>query len=196
MKFLSILSCLLLLGTTRFSAQQEEQNDHKLYLKGNALFAPALVLNAGAEYQISPKQTLQADFLISPWKSFAGNHMQIYMGHVEGRHYFKSAMDGFYLGLNVGFGLYDLTKWNYIGTDKFQRGFNFMVGGTLGYQWQIHEKWNLDAFIGGGTSQGMYHGYEQVPPDKWIRYDKAKDWNKSGEWLPYRGGLMISYKLN
>ncbi len=27
-------------------------------------------------------------------------------------------------------------------------------------------------------------------------YEKAEKYNKSGEWLPYRGGLMITYKLN
>ncbi len=188
-------SLLLALSLGALSAQ-ESDSPKSLYLKGNALLAPVLIFNVGAEYQLSQRQTLQVDALVSPWKSFRGNHMQVYMGHVEGRHYFRSAFDGLYVGVNAGFGLFDLTKWNYLGTDKFQRGFNFMFGASLGYQWQLNEKWNLDAFLGGGTSQGLYHGYEQVPPDSWIRYDEAEKWNKSGEWLPYRGGLMVSYKLN
>jgi hypothetical protein len=51
----------------------------------------------------------------------------------------------------------------------------------------------LDIFAGGGWHQGFYHGYynDGTPG----RYEKAPNWNKSGEWLPYRGGVMISYKL-
>lgn len=186
----SLLFCLLGL----FQAQSGKE-PKALYVKGNPLLATILITNVGLELELSDKYTLQADGLISPWKSFAGNHMQVYMAHVEGRYYFKEAFDGWFLGLNTGFGLYDLTKWNYIGTEKFQRGFNFMFGATVGYQWELSERWRMEAFLGGGTSQGLYHGYEEVPPDHWIRYDGAKDWNKSGEWLPYRGGLMISYQI-
>lgn len=190
-KCLAVFVSLLSIGV--FS--QETSEPKALYIKGNALLAPVLITNIGIEKELSEKFTLQVDGLISPWKSFAGNHFQIYMGHVEGRYYFDKAFDGWFVGLNAGFGLFDLTKWNYRGTEKFQRGFNFMFGGSVGYQWELSEKWNMEAFLGGGTSQGLYHGYEEIPPDRWIRYDGAKDWNKSGEWLPYRGGIMISYKI-
>lgn len=188
--FRCILFCFLLCSTF-LSAQ----NEKTLYVKGNALLLPVAVINVGFEYQLSDKYTLQMDGLISPWKSFNGNHAQIYMAHAEGRYYFNEVFRKWYVGINAGFGLFDLTKWNYIGTDKFQRGYNFMLGATVGYQWQLSEKWNLDAFLGGGTSQGFYHGYADVPA-RWIRYDDAEGWNRSGEFLPYRGGIMIAYKLN
>lgn len=172
-----------------------QEQDKSVYLKGNVLTLPVLVFNAGAEFQLSEKYTLQMDGFVSPWKSFAGNHAQIYMGHIEGRYYFDQAFNKWYVGANTGVGLFDLTKWNYHGTDKFQRGFNFMLGVTVGYQWQIKENLNMDIFIGGGNSQSFYHGYEEVPPDKWLRYDVANGWNKSGEILPYRGGIMLSYKI-
>lgn len=171
-----------------------QNTDHAVYLKANALFLPIGVLNAGAEYQLGPKYTLQADFLASPWKSFAGNHAQIYMGHLEGRYYFSEVFKKWYIGANAGAGVFDVTKWNYRGTDKFQRGFTLMLGATAGYQLQLKENLNLDFFLGAGTVQSFYHGYEDVPPN-FIRYDKAKKWNKSGEFLPYRGGVMLSYKI-
>lgn len=171
-----------------------QQNEKALYVKGNALILPIAVLNAGFEYQLSDKYTLQADGFISPWKSFAGNHAQIYMAHLEGRYYFKEAFNKWYIGANTGFGLFDITKWNYSGTNRFQRGYNIMFGATVGYQFQWKENWNVDIFLGGGTSQGFYHGYENVPPN-WIRYDDAQGWNRSGEIIPYRGGIMIAYKI-
>lgn len=165
-----------------------------LYVKGNALFAPVGMLNAGFEYQLSDKYTLQADGFISPWKSFAGNHAQVYMGHLEGRYYFEEAFKHWYVGVNGGTGVFDLTKWNYAGTEKFQRGFTFMIGAAVGYQIPWKERWNIDIFLRGGTAQSFYHGYESVPPS-FVRYDTAKGWNKSGEFLPYGGGVMISYKI-
>lgn len=188
-QFLTSFFALFLLGNVK--AQEEKS----LYIKGNALLAPIGVVNVGLEKQLSKKYTLQGDVLISPWKSFSGNHMQVYMGHLEGRYYFNEAFKHWYVGINTGFGLFDLTKWNYRGTEKFQRGFNIMAGATVGYQFQWKERWNIDIYLGGGISQGFYHGYESVPPDSFIRYDDAKGWNRSGEILPYRGGVMISYKL-
>lgn len=172
-----------------------QEKEHHLYVKGNALLLPIGVINAGVEYQLSKKYTAQSDFFISPWKSFAGNHAQIYMGHVEGRYYFKEAFKGWYIAANAGAGVFDITKWNYVGTEKFQRGFSLMLGATAGYQMMWKERWNIDFFLGGGTSQGFYHGYEFVPPS-FTRYEyDGRKWNKSGELLPYRGGIMVAYKI-
>lgn len=191
-KFLTGFLTLFLLGNLN---AQEQENEKSLYIKGNALFLPVGMLNVGLEYQLSKKYTLQGDVFVSPWKSFAGRHAQIYMGHLEGRYYFQEAFKHWYLGVNGGFGVFDLTKWNYSGTEKFQRGFSLMLGATVGYQFQWKERWNIDVYLGGGTSQGFYHGYENVPPDSFVRYDGEQKWNKSGELIPYRGGIMISYKL-
>jgi hypothetical protein len=50
----------------------------------------------------------------------------------------------------------------------------------------------LDYFLG-GNQQGFYHGYYLSTGE---RYETAKNWNKSGEWLPYRGGVMVSYRID
>ncbi|MGS0749174.1 DUF3575 domain-containing protein [Halpernia sp. GG3] len=185
------LGLTLLFFTLSFFAQKQKA----LYVKGNALFLPIGILNAGLEYQLSTHYTAQADFLISPWKSFAGSHAQVFMGHLEGRYYFNEAFKHWYVGGNIGSAIYDIQKYNYIGTNQYQRGFNIMAGATVGYQMKWKENWNIDLYIGGGNSQGFYHGYETIAPNVVVRYDGANKWNKSGEWIPYRGGIMIAYKL-
>lgn len=185
---------LLLASFLLYNLCAYAQGKKALYVKANAVFLPVGILNAGLEYQLNNRYTIQADFLMSPWKSFGGQHLQIYMGHLEGRYYFKEAFKHWYIGANAGLGLFDIQKWNYSGTEKFQRGFNLMLGATVGYQMQWKERWNIDFYLGGGTSQGFYHGYESVPPS-FTRYDGADGWNKSGELIPYRGGIMIAYKL-
>ncbi|MDR3026496.1 DUF3575 domain-containing protein [Chryseobacterium sp.] len=199
---------LAFLSATTLSAQEQEQGgqDKSLYIKGNVLFAPIGILNLGIEKQISPKYTLQGDVFISPWKSFSGHELQFYSVSAEGRYYFNEAFKHWYVGANVSVAAYNASKWNYWNDDTFenwngetlrnsnlyQRGFSVMLGVTAGYQFQLSERWNLDIYGTVGTSQGFYKGYDRTTGR---RYDSAEKFNKSGEIIPYRGGVMISYKL-
>ncbi|MEG0927056.1 DUF3575 domain-containing protein [Chryseobacterium sp.] len=207
MKYRVLVSALALLAVGSLNAQEQEQSGEKsLYIKGNALLAPIGIINLGIEKQISPKYTIQGDVLISPWKSFAGHELQIYSVSAEGRYYFKEAFKHWYVGANISFAAYNLQKWSYWkegtltteagvvyqNTDLYQKGFSLMLGITGGYQFQLSERWNLDLYATVGTSQGFYKGYDRVTGE---RYDGAEKLNKSGEIIPYRGGVMISYKF-
>ena len=187
----------------------DSTNSKKLYIKANALFLPIGILNAGLEYQMSKKMTLQGEVFISPWKSFAGKDAQVYMIGFEGRYYFNEAFKHFYVGANFSaarFIIQKYTYWNdnpyqytpespiYIGSDLYQDGFSYMLGATIGYQFQLSAKWNMDLYFGAGTIQSYYKGYVK---SLGVRYDTGQDrvYNKSGEFLPYKGGIMISYRL-
>ncbi|PKF74096.1 DUF3575 domain-containing protein [Chryseobacterium sp. PMSZPI] len=202
----SILT-LLTIGTLTAQEQETKQeNEKSLYIKGNAVFAPIGILNVGVEKQISPKYTLQGDVFISPWKSFAGHELQIYSVSFEGRYYFNEAFKHWYIGANIGLSAYNLQKWNYwnnnaeitetgeiiINSNRYQKGYSVALGITGGYQFQLSDRWNLDLYATIGTSQGFYKGYDRSTGK---RYDGAEKLNKSGEIIPYRGGVMISYKL-
>jgi len=170
------------------------------------LFIPIGVLNVGLEQQISEKYTVQADVFVSPWKSFAGHEFQYYSASVEGRYYFDEAFKHWYVGANLSVASFVLQKWNYwkdipyendndeifTKSNLYQKGFSLIVGITAGYQFQLSENWNLDIYGTVGTSQDFYKGYDR---SNGKRYDVANGYNKSGEILPYRGGIMISYKL-
>jgi len=192
-----------------FSAQQKDTLSTKsTYVKANALFLPFGMLNAGIETQLSQKFTFQGDVFISPWKSFMNHEAQVYMIGFEGRYYFKEAFKHWYVGANISAARYILQKYNYwpnepyapygedtgyIKSNLYQNGYSFLFGATVGYQFELSENWNMDVYLGAGTSQGLYKGYDRLSGE---RYDyKVKNWNRSGEWIPYRGGVMISYKI-
>lgn len=191
------------------NAQNQEPAPKNIYIKANALFLPIGMLNAGVEYQLKEKITLQADVFISPWKSFAGKKAQVYMMGIEGRYYFKEAFKHWYIAGNISGARYIIQKWNYwsddpykytdesptyITSDLYQDGYSLMIGATVGYQFQLSDRWNMDLYLGGGTIQSFYRGYHK---DLGIRYDidPTRDFNRSGEFAPYRGGIMIGYKL-
>lgn len=207
MKYRILAGVLAFLAAGSLNAQEKERSEDKsLYIKGNAVFIPIGILNAGIEKQISSKYTIQGDIFISPWKSFAGHELQIYSFSVEGRYYFKEAFKHWYLGVNIGVSAYNLQKWNYwndgyfykdngdilLNSNLYQKGYSFTLGITGGYQFQLSDRLNLDIYATIGNSQGLYKGYDRTTG---LRYDSAEKFNKSGEIIPYRGGIMISYKL-
>ncbi|NIF04469.1 DUF3575 domain-containing protein [Chryseobacterium sp. Tr-659] len=207
MKYKLLAGVLAFLAAGTLNAQEQEQGqDKSLYIKGNALFAPIGIINVGVEKQLSSKYTLQGDVFISPWKSFAGHELQIYSLSIEGRYYFNEAFKHWYIGANIGVSAYNLQKWNYwkdtvtenwngellVNSNLYQKGYSYTLGITGGYQFQLSERLNLDIYATVGTSQGFYKGYDRTTGK---RYDSAEGFNKSGEIIPYRGGVMISYKL-
>lgn len=204
-----VIFAFVILFSVLNSAQSHDSiPDKKIYVKGNALFLPVGILNAGVEYQLKEKITLQADVLISPWKSFAGKYLQIYMVGLEGRYYFKEAFEHWYVGANISGARFIMQKYNYWSdgptqytpespiynkADLYQDGFAFFAGATVGYQFKLADRWNMDLYLGAGTAQSFYKGYHK---DLGVRYDDdGRKWNRSGEWIPYRGGIMIGYKL-
>lgn len=204
-RFFAGLFAVLSIGTLSAQEQEPEQ-EKKLYLKGNALLIPIGVINIAAEKQLSEKYTLQGDVLVSPWKSFAGHELQYYSVSVEGRYYFNKAFNHWYIGANVAASAFNLQKWNYWKEAPYvndrgevynksnlhQKGYSLIIGVTGGYQFQLSDRWNMDIYAGIGTSQDFYKGYDR---ESGKRYDMAQKYNKSGEILPYRGGVMISYQI-
>ncbi|MFY1047658.1 DUF3575 domain-containing protein [Chryseobacterium sp. GP-SGM7] len=215
MKYKIFIALLSLFSTANFNAQEVQteetkpESEKKVYIKGNALLIPIGVVNLGLEHQITKNITAQGDILISPWKSFSGHELQYYSLSLEGRYYFKEAFNGWFLGANIGVSSFVLQKWNYwndnpyqskneenviyTSSNLYQKGYSFLAGITAGYQFRLSDNWRMDLYGTIGTSQDFYKGYDGVSGK---RYDEKPDgYNRSGEIIPYRGGVMISYRI-
>lgn len=210
--FIAVLGIFSGMNINAQENQKQEINhesEKKLYVKGNALLIPIGIINGGLEYQLNNKFTFQGDVLVSPWKSFFGHELQYYSASIEGRYYFKEAFDGWYLGANIGVSSFVLQKFNYWNDDPYpskneenviftksnlyQKGYSFLAGITAGYQFKLSDNWRIDLYGTIGTSQSFYKGHDRVSGK---RYDeKTHGYNRSGEIMPYRGGVMISYRL-
>lgn len=184
MKNTFLIALLLLLATVARG---------QTYIKINGLSALVGVPQVGIETSIGEKTTFSVDVFASLWKSFDGKPMQAIMLTPEIRYHFKEKFNGLYAGFHAGPDAYKIQKWNYWGTNQYEKGIGYRIGATIGYQKKLSEKFTLDAFLGGGWHQGFYKGYYTDRPG---RYENKTKYNKSGEWLPYRGGIMVSYKLN
>ena len=172
-----------------FSIHSQSQT----YIKVNAITTLLTIPNVGIETNIGKKSTFQFDILASPWKSLKGRPAQFYTFIPEYRYHFHEKYNGFYVGAHLGATLFNFQKWNYLNTDKYEKGFGYIMGATIGFQTKINDRFLLDCFLGGGNQQGFYKGYYISTSE---RYDNALKYNKSGELLPYRGGVMVSYRIN
>lgn len=162
------------------------------YIKGNALTALALIPHFGVETSIGKKSTLQFDALASFWKSIKGRPFEFSTFTAEYRYHFKEKFNGFYAGGHVGWAVYKIQKWDHLANGDYQQGIGYYIGATIGYQKKLGDRFVLDFFLGGGSFQGYYKGYSIETGE---RLDLAIGYNKSGEWIPTRGGIMICYKL-
>jgi hypothetical protein len=163
------------------------------YVKFNGISALALVPNVGLETSIGKKMTFQFDVTASFWESINGEPYKALIVTPEVRYHFNEKNNGLYVGGNISGGAFKLQKYGYQNSNHYQKGYNYLLGITIGYQWKLSDKWALDLFVGGGHQEAFYKGYdpEGNRTDTWVH-----DYNKSGEWILYRGGLMIAYKIN
>lgn len=162
-------------------------------LKFNAATAFIGVPNIGIETSIGKKITFQFDATVSFWESINGAPYKGFMVTPEIRYHFKEKFTGFYVGGNIAFASYKLQKYGYSETNSYQKGFSFFFGPTIGYQWKLNETLGIDLFVGGGHQEANYKLYDldtNERIDTWY-----KGYNRSGEWIPYRGGVIITYKI-
>ncbi len=197
--FLSVLfalNTLLAFGQTR--------------VKFNAATALVLVPNVGVELPMTDNVSVQLDVLGSFWDSVGKDRdpYQVNQTFFELRKYISNDFQGFFYGAHVGYGMFTIQKINALvvydpyqdpstysnQSGSFQSGRAGFYGMTTGFSKAINDSWSIELFLGGGLVQSNYKGYNgfyrvDVLPDD------TREFNKSGEWVLYRGGLMITYKL-
>lgn len=162
------------------------------FIKGNLASTLVGIPQVGVEHRTGPRTTFQVDLIVSPWQSIRGKPFQFGILVAEQRWHRNPDLLGFYAGVNAGLVAYHMQKPFYWGTDYFQYGFGAVLGGTVGYKWEANERWSFDAFAGGGTVQSVYKGKLWSTGEP---YAPAEDWNKSGELVPYRVGLMLARRM-
>ncbi len=161
-------------------------------IKGNMATAVLGIPNFGYEIRLGKKTSFQVDITASFWESVQHAPQKFVMLFPEFRYYTKTFNKGFFIGTHIGGSSYTMQKYTYWSTDYYQKGFNVMYGVSTGYSFEVNERWHIELFIGGGSSQAYYKGYKISTQE---RYDAAEKYNKSGEWIVYRGGLMLVYHL-
>lgn len=160
-------------------------------VKVNGLTLLVGVPGVAYERPLRDRVSFQLDATVSPWRSVGGAPQQFLIVVPEWRFHPRGVGRGWFLGAHVGVTAFRLQKWEYRDSDLYQEGFGLLLGLTVGYRKELRGPWGLEVFAGGGNAQSLYKGYHYLTG---IRYDSAHAWNQSAEWLPYRGGVMVTYR--
>ena len=148
--------------------------------------------SVGYEKGLGKRFSFHVDAIGSPFNSYNDKPLRFLIVTPELRYYPKNEHKGFYVGAHIGGSTFHLQKYGYENTNYYQKGYNYMAGVSIGYVYFVSEKIALEAFVGGGTVQSFYKGYDATTG---VRYEDAQKFNKSGEWLPYRGGVNLIWKI-
>lgn len=150
-----------------------QPNDRPIWaLKTNLINWALLQANVEAEFYIGNHWSLNFEYQVAWWKNVARHRYYQYM-HCgpEGRYWFKGngQFRGHYVGLHVGFGLYDLSsgiskdepigKSTYLDYQGFQGEFAIALGISYGYVWKIGKYLNLELGLGFGYIMTEYRRY-------------------------------------
>ena len=193
---------LLFLLIFTFGAAQTE-------LKFNLASALILTPNIGIEVQLSEKFGYQLDTSATFFDNIEGSPFQTTQIFNELRYYPKLKEGknerSFFIGPHVGYGMFTLRIPKFITSivdtklkeeGSYQSGRNAYYGITIGKKIPLKNKnFNLEIFIGGGSSQSNYKYYNKEGNRIYENPDLEKDFNQSGEELVYKGGVMLTYKL-
>jgi len=196
-----LITVLLMLGQAA-SGQAE--------VKFNAATALVLVPNFGVELHLAPGYTAQLDVLGSFWDSVGEDRDPYHINEtfVEARTYSQKNNQGWFAGAHVGFGMFTIQKGNTPivydpysdgngfnnAPNTFQSGRAGFYGLSFGYKQSFGDRWAIEAFLGGGLVQSNYKGYSGFTRVDVLPGD-TREFNRSGEWVLYRGGLMFTYRL-
>ena len=193
---------LLFLLIFTFGAAQTE-------LKFNLASALILTPNIGIEVQLSEKFGYQLDTSATFFDNIEGSPFQTTQIFNELRYYPKLKEGrnkrSFFIGPHIGYGMFTLRIPQFITSivdtelkeeGSYQSGRNAYYGITIGKKIPLKNKnFNLEIFIGGGSSQSNYKYYNKEGNRIYENPDLEKDFNQSGEELVYKGGVMLTYKL-
>jgi Protein of unknown function (DUF3575) len=134
------------------------------------------------------KRSFQWDVVLSPWRSVEGYPLEFLVGIAEWRFHRKETRDGLYAAMHVGAAAFRLRRPDYRDTTLYQEGAGVLAGASVGRVWRSRSGRTVEVYLGVGTVQSLYKGYDRATGR---RYDGARLWNVSGEWLPYRTGLSV-----
>ena len=162
------LSCLLLLLSALFFVN--EAKAQKVAIKTNLVYDATATINAGLEFGLAPKWSLDVSGNFNAWTILNSARWKHWAVQPEARYRFCDRFSGHFLAVHLHGGLYNVgsikNKLNFLGTDfskltnqRFQ-GWFAGAGVAYGYSWILGKHWNLEAELGFGYSYTVYDKFE------------------------------------
>lgn len=137
----------------------------KLTSKTNLIYGSTLTLNLIMEVGLTEKLTLDIATGYNPWKFKDNKRFQHWLVQPELRYWLCEQFNGLFFGVHIhgaGFNVANV-KFPYFSfrSLKDKRFEGWLTGGgvSIGYQWILGKRWNLEAALGAGYAYMDYAKY-------------------------------------
>ena len=152
-------------------------------VKTNLLYDATATVNAGLEFGLSPKWTLDVSGNFNSWSTSNTKKWKHWMVQPEARYWLCDKFSGHYFGFHLQTGQFNMGGFDgrisFLGTDfsklkdhRFQGWFGG-AGIGYGYTWILGRNWNLEAEIGIGYNYTHYDKYECAGCGEKVEEDKT-----------------------
>lgn len=132
----------------------------KVAVKTNLLYDATATINAGIEFGLAPKWTLDLSGNFNGWTMSHDRKWKHWLVQPEARYWFCDRFAGHFLGFHALGGQYNVghlkNNIKFLGTDfsklsdsRYQ-GWFIGAGVAYGYAWVLNKHWNLEGEIGVG----------------------------------------------
>jgi hypothetical protein len=127
-------------------------------VKSNLFYDATTTLNAGVEFGLAPRWSLDVSGNLNPWTFDEGKRWKHWMVQPEVRYWLCDRFMGHFFGLHALGGQYNFGNWDtdfeFLGTDfsklkdyRYQ-GWYLGAGLAYGYSWVLGKHWNLEGELG------------------------------------------------
>lgn len=140
-------------------------------VKTNLLYDATLTVNAGIEFGLAPRWTLDVSGNYNAW-NIKDSKWKHWLAQPEFRYWFCDRFAGHFLGFHALGGQYNVANIDFdfdlLGTnfailkDQRVQGWAVGAGVAYGYAWILGRHWNLEAEIGVGYAYSRYDLFECV----------------------------------
>ena len=141
-------------------------NGQHITIKTNLLYGgAALTPNAGVEFRLSDRWSLDLSGGYNPWTFNDGKKLKHWLVQPEARYWLKRTFDGHFLGLHALGGAYNINRirlpWKFDAASSRYRyeGRAVGIGIGYGYSWRLGRRWHLEAEAGIGYIRLDYDRY-------------------------------------
>lgn len=151
-------------------------------IKTNGLYWLTTTPNAGVEFALSKKVTLDLSAAYNPWTFKDDKKMHFWLAQPELKYWLCEKFEGHFIGVH-------LHGAQYFGGFGDKRYDGYLTGGgfTYGYDWILSPHWNLEAAVGIGYARLWYKESDRIPC---MKCSENKHKNYFG---PTKAALSIIY---
>lgn len=119
-------------------------------IKTNGLYWAALAPNAGVEFEVGKKTTVEIFGAYRPW-TLRTPDARFWLVQPEGRYWLCEPFEGHFFGIHL-----HAAQYYALSRQKIYDGYLAGGGFTYGYDWILSPHWNLEALIGVGYARLWY----------------------------------------